>query len=136
MKIMEKISSNPVRGTRDILPEEMRIRDELEHTIAGIYKAHGFSRIETPALENIDLLLGSDGGDNLKMLFTVLKRGRKFKPAENSTPHDLCDMGLRYDLTLPLSRQPRRRTGNALQGDSDRQRLPGGTPPAGPLPLL
>lgn len=101
---MEKISSNPVRGTRDILPEEMRIRDELEHTIAGIYKAHGFSRIETPALENIDLLLGSDGGDNLKMLFTVLKRGRKFKPAENSTPHDLCDMGLRYDLTLPLSR--------------------------------
>lgn len=101
---MEKISSSPVRGTRDILPEEMRVRDELEHTIAGIYRAHGFSRIETPALENIDLLLGSDGGDNLKMLFTVLKRGKKFKPTAESTPHDLCDQGLRYDLTLPLSR--------------------------------
>lgn len=101
---MEKISSKPVRGTRDILPDEMRVRDYLEQTIEKIYRAHGFARIETPALENIDLLLGSDGGDNLKMLFTILKRGNKFKPHDDSTSKDLCDMGLRYDLTLPLSR--------------------------------
>ena len=101
---MEKISSKPVRGARDILPEEMRVRDHLEQTIAGIYRAHGFSRIETPALENIDLLLGSEGGDNLKMLFTILKRGDKLAPKAGATSRDLCDMGLRYDLTLPLSR--------------------------------
>ena len=80
---MEKISSKPVRGARDILPAEMRVRDHLEQTIAGIYRAHGFSRIETPALENIDLLLGSDGGDNLKMLFTILKRGDKLVPKDD-----------------------------------------------------
>ncbi len=96
--------SNPVRGARDILPEEMRVRDALEQKILTIYRAHGFSRIETPALENIDLLLGSDGGENLKMLFTILKRGEKLKIHEDSTVNDLCDMGLRYDLTLPLSR--------------------------------
>jgi histidyl-tRNA synthetase len=101
---MEKISSKPVRGARDILPAEMRVRDHLEQTIAGIYRAHGFSRIETPALENIDLLLGSEGGDNLKMLFTILKRGDKLAPKAGATSRDLCDMGLRYDLTLPLSR--------------------------------
>ena len=98
------ISSNPVRGARDILPEEMLIRDTLEQKILSIYRQHGFSRIETPALENIDLLLGSEGGENLKMLFTILKRGDKLKVHEESTTKDLCDMGLRFDLTLPLSR--------------------------------
>ena len=98
------ISSNPVRGARDILPREMLIRDQLEQQILAIYRSHGFSRIETPALENIELLLGSDGGENLKMLFTVLKRGDKLKVHEESTVSDLCDMGLRFDLTLPLSR--------------------------------
>lgn len=98
------ISSNPVRGARDILPREMLIRDQLEQQILEIYRSHGFSRIETPALENIELLLGSDGGENLKMLFTVLKRGDKLKVHEESTVSDLCDMGLRFDLTLPLSR--------------------------------
>lgn len=98
------ISSNPVRGARDILPQEMLIRDQLEQQILSIYRSHGFSRIETPAIENIDLLLGSDSGENLKMLFTVLKRGDKLKATEASTVQDLCDMGLRFDLTLPLSR--------------------------------
>ncbi|MEG0379973.1 MAG: ATP phosphoribosyltransferase regulatory subunit, partial [Eubacterium sp.] len=98
------ISSNPVRGTRDILPGEMLIRDQLERKILEIYRKHGFSRIETPALENIHLLLGSDGGENLKMLFSVLKRGERLQVDENSTVTDLCDMGLRFDLTLPLSR--------------------------------
>lgn len=98
------ISSKPVRGTRDIKPEEMLVRDQLEQVILSIYRNHGFNRIETPVTENIDLLLGSEGGENLKMLFTILKRGNKFQPSADSTVRDLCDIGLRYDLTLPLSR--------------------------------
>ena len=98
------ISSKPVRGTRDIKPDEMLVRDQLEQVILSTYRDHGFNRIETPVTENIDLLLGSEGGENLKMLFTILKRGNKFQPSEESTVRDLCDIGLRYDLTLPLSR--------------------------------
>lgn len=95
---------NPVRGSRDILPDEMKRRDQLQETILKRYRRHGFNRIETPVMEHLDLLLGSDGGENLKMLFTILKRGQKLKPTENSSVSDLCDMGLRFDLTLPLSR--------------------------------
>ncbi|AFA49623.1 histidine--tRNA ligase [Acetobacterium woodii] len=98
------ISSKPVRGTRDILPDEMKIRDRLEQQILAVYRSHGFSRIETPVMENLELLLGSDGGENLKMLFTVLKRGEKLALNPDASVLDLCDMGLRFDLTLPLSR--------------------------------
>ncbi|HEY5557433.1 histidine--tRNA ligase [Acetobacterium sp.] len=98
------ISSKPVRGTRDILPDEMKIRDHLEQKILEIYRIHGFSRIETPAMENLELLLGSEGGENLKMLFTILKRGEKLELKQDASVLDLCDMGLRFDLTLPLSR--------------------------------
>lgn len=98
------ISSKPVRGTRDILPEEMKIRDRLEQQILAVYRTHGFSRIETPVMENLELLLGSDGGENLKMLFTILKRGEKLDLSQDARVSDLCDMGLRFDLTLPLSR--------------------------------
>jgi len=98
------ISSKPVRGTRDILPDEMKIRDRLEQKILEIYHAHGFSRIETPIMENLELLLGSEGGENLKMLFTILKRGEKLELMKDARVLDLCDMGLRFDLTLPLSR--------------------------------
>lgn len=82
----------------------MEIRDEIQQKILEIYSSHGFERIETPIIENLDLLLGSDGGENLKMLFTVLKRGEKLKVEEDASVRQLCDMGLRYDLTLPLSR--------------------------------
>ncbi len=99
-----KINSNPVRGTRDIMPQEMELRDNLQQKILDVYRSHGFERIETPIIENIDLLMGSDGGENLKMLFTILKRGEKLKIHEESTVSELCDIGLRYDLTLPLSR--------------------------------
>lgn len=97
-------SAKPVRGTRDILPDEMNLRVNAERIISDTYRKAGFDRIETPALEDIDLLLGSEGGENLKMLFTILKRGDKFRPQEESKPKDLCDIGLRFDLTLPLSR--------------------------------
>ncbi|WP_303864805.1 histidine--tRNA ligase [Alkalibaculum bacchi] len=98
------IHTNPVRGTRDILPREMELRDKLQEKILQIYRSHGFERIETPILENLDLLMNSEGGENLKMLFTILKRGEKLDVHEESTIKDLCDTGLRYDLTLPLSR--------------------------------
>lgn len=97
-------SAKPVRGTRDILPEEMRLRHSVEQDILKTFEQAGFEQIETPALESLDLLMGSDGGDNLKMLFTITKRGDKFRPAEGSTVEDLCDTGLRFDLTLPLTR--------------------------------
>ncbi len=100
-----KFSSNPVRGTRDILPSEMRLRDEVEGKILEMYRSHGFHRIETPAIESLNLLLGSEGGENLKMIYKILKRGAKLNlDAADLKENDLCDMGLRYDLTLPLSR--------------------------------
>ncbi|WKY48426.1 histidine--tRNA ligase [Eubacteriaceae bacterium ES3] len=98
------INSNPVRGTRDILPQEMVLRDQLEATILKRYRSHGFNRIETPVMENLDLLLGSDGGENLKMLFSIIKRGEKLNLTPDAAINDLCDLGLRFDLTLPLSR--------------------------------
>ncbi|KNZ43003.1 histidyl-tRNA synthetase [Acetobacterium bakii] len=98
------MSSKAVRGTRDILPDEMKIRDQLEQQILEVYRTHGFSRIETPVMENLELLLGSEGGENLKMLFTILKRGEKLELTPEASVLDLCDMGLRFDLTLPLSR--------------------------------
>jgi histidyl-tRNA synthetase len=97
-------NATPVRGTRDILPEEMVIRDQLEGIIQKTYENHGFQRIETPAMESLELLLDSEGGENLKMLFTILKRGEKLHLEEGASVADLCDIGLRYDLTLPLSR--------------------------------
>jgi histidyl-tRNA synthetase len=98
------ISSNPVRGTRDILPQEMVLRDQLEAMILKRYRSQGFNRIETPVMENLELLLGSDGGENLKMLFSIIKRGEKLNLTPEASVSDLCDLGLRFDLTLPLSR--------------------------------
>lgn len=96
--------ANPIRGTRDILPDEMDIRRRTERAILDVYNRAGFREIETPALEDLDLLLGSDGGENLKMIYSITKRGDKFAPKQDSTVRDLCDTGLRFDLTLPLSR--------------------------------
>lgn len=100
-----KMNTNPIRGTRDFGPGEMELRDYVRNTIIEVYKKHGFTRIQTPILENIDLLLGSEGGENLKLIFKVLKRGEKLKLNKDTLKEiDLVDMGLRYDLTLPLSR--------------------------------
>ena len=96
---------NPLKGMRDILPEEQRIRDYIEGKILDTYRTAGFERISTPVLEDIENLNKSDGGDNLNLIFKVLKRGEKLEKAlESNNPEELSDMGLRYDLTLPLSR--------------------------------
>lgn len=92
-----------VKGTNDYLPEEARLRDYLQTQILNTYTDAGFERIMTPAIEDIENLDKSDGGDNLNLIFKLLKRGDKLQKALQSGG-ELCDMGLRYDLTLPLSR--------------------------------
>jgi len=101
------MKSTPVKGTRDYLPEEMAIRDYLQNVILETYQDAGFSRIATPAIEDAVNLDKSDGGENLNLIFKILKRGQKFTSALNEkevSEASLSDMGLRYDLTLPLSR--------------------------------
>lgn len=92
-----------VKGTRDYLPREAELREYMERTILGVYRENGFQRIMTPAMEDIENLDKSDGGDNLNLIFKIMKRGDKLaKAIENGG--EIADMGLRYDLTLPLSR--------------------------------
>jgi len=101
------INVNPSKGMRDFTPDEKEIRDYIEGIIINTYKKDGFQLIETPVVENIERLLGSDGGDNLRLIYRILKRGKKLKKALNREPveiDELSDLGLRYDLTVPLSR--------------------------------
>lgn len=95
----------PVKGTTDFLPNEAELRDYLQQQIISTYKNYGYNRIYTPILEDIENLEKSDGGENLSLIYKVLKRGEKFtKSIENKDFDNLADLGLRYDLTLPLSR--------------------------------
>ncbi|MEG2928685.1 MAG: histidine--tRNA ligase [Oscillospiraceae bacterium] len=100
------MKTTPVRGTNDFLPQQARLRDYLQTEILNVYKKNGYERITTPIIEDIENLDKSDGGENLNLIFRVLKRGDKLESAikENPTEQNLCDMGLRYDLTLPLTR--------------------------------
>lgn len=98
-----------VKGTNDYLPEEVRLRDYLQNQILNTYQDAGFERIMTPAVEDIENLDKSDGGENLNLIFKIMKRGDKLDKALASgvtaaNENELADMGLRYDLTLPLSR--------------------------------
>ena len=82
----------------------MQIRDYVLNQIKETYRGFGFSSIETPCVEHIENLLSKQGGDNEKLIFKVLKRGEKLNLEAAETENDLADSGLRYDLTLPLSR--------------------------------
>jgi histidyl-tRNA synthetase len=95
---------NPPRGMRDFLPVEKAARDELLGKILASYRSFGFQEIETPALENIERLTSSDGGDNESLAFRVLKRGEELEQALGQSADQLSDLGLRYDLTVPLTR--------------------------------
>lgn len=102
-----KITS--VKGTNDYLPNEVEIRDYLQNRILAVYKENGFEHIITPAVEDIENLDKSDGGENLNLIFKIMKRGDKLDKAlasgvTSENENELADMGLRYDLTLPLSR--------------------------------
>ncbi|BDI31912.1 histidine--tRNA ligase [Capsulimonas corticalis] len=93
----------PPRGMRDILPAEARLRKTVIQQITDVYESFGFRQIETPALELIENLVGDKGGENEKLIYRVLKRGEKLSEAALD-PNQLCDLGLRFDLTVPLSR--------------------------------
>ena len=101
------MKTNALKGMKDILPAEQKLRDYVQGKILETYRASGFERISTPMLEDAENLDKSDGGDNLNLIFKVLKRGEKLDAALAANPVDeksLSDMGLRYDLTLPLTR--------------------------------
>lgn len=94
-----------VKGTNDYLPQQAALRDYLQNTILNIYINNGFEHITTPAIEDAENLDKSEGGENLNLIFKILKRGDKLERAiADGKYNDLADMGLRYDLTLPLSR--------------------------------
>ena len=97
-------NANPVRGTKDFLPSEMEIRDAVMQIISDTYKSFGFSHISAPMMEDIHRLDKSEGGENLALIFKILKRGEKLNILAAQSENDLADMGLRYDLTVPLSR--------------------------------
>lgn len=95
------LSKTPAKGMRDFLPREFALRQQVLAVIQKTYESYGFSRIETPPVENISLLTSKQGGDNEKLIFKILKRGEKL---QNANEDELCDLGLRYDLTVPLAR--------------------------------
>ncbi len=98
------LKKKPVTGMKDMMPEEMEIRDYVIALIKDTYKAFGFSSMETPCVEHIENLCSKQGGDNEKLIFKILKRGEKLKLESAKEEADLVDGGLRYDLTVPLSR--------------------------------
>ena len=98
------LSKKPVNGMKDILPAEMEIRDYVTSVIKETYRSFGFTPIETPCMENIANLSNKQGGDNEKLIFKVLKRGEKLNLETATTEDDVVDFGMRYDLTVPLTR--------------------------------
>ena len=98
------MNKKPVNGMRDVLPKEMELRTYVLSVIRGTYRAYGFTEMETPVVESIENLQGKQGGENEKLIFKIMKRGEKLKIDEAKEENDLADSGLRYDLTLPLSR--------------------------------
>ena len=98
------LKKKPVTGMKDILPKEMAIRNYVMNMIRETYGTFGFSAIETPCVEHIENLCSKQGGENEKLIFKIMKRGEKLKLDTAKTENDLTDSGLRYDLTVPLSR--------------------------------
>ena len=98
------LKKKPVTGMKDILPAEMQMRDYVTGLIKETYKSFGFSPIETPCVEHIENLCSKQGGDNEKLIFKIMKRGEKLNLEQAKEEADLTDSGLRYDLTVPLSR--------------------------------
>ena len=97
---------NPPRGMRDFLPAEKDKRDRVLGVLRETYKSHGYQEIETPALEDLSRLTSGQGGDNEKLAYRVMKRGEELERAlaDTSEKDNLADLGLRFDLTVPLTR--------------------------------
>jgi histidyl-tRNA synthetase len=99
-----KTDNSPARGMRDLLPADTAVRDHVLSSVTAVYQRYGYQRIETPALEDIARLSSGQGGDNEKLVFEVLKRGLPPEVEAGTRVRDLVDLGLRYDLTVPLTR--------------------------------
>ncbi len=101
---MSKRPSSP-RGMRDFLPNQVKHRKEIAQQILDVYESHGFAQVETPALEDLAFLESGQGGDNEKLIFRTMRRALEIEEIQKCTQSkDLADFGLRYDLTVPLSR--------------------------------
>lgn len=99
-----KTDNSPARGMRDLLPADTAVRDHVLASVTAVYKRYGYQRIETPALEDISRLTSGEGADNEKLVFEVLRRGLPAETEPGTKLRDLVDLGLRYDLTVPLTR--------------------------------
>ena len=93
-----------VKGMRDILPAEMEVREYLLARLKAVYTSFGYTPIETPCMERIENLTNKQGGENEKLIFKVMKRGEKLNLETAKEESDVVDFGMRYDLTVPLSR--------------------------------
>src|SRR6188508_1693501 len=91
------LRTEPARGMRDFLPEDVRRRAHVIRVIAGVYERYGFEPLETPAVENIETLLGKYGDEGNQLIFKILMRGEHEASGQ-------ADLALRYDLTVPLAR--------------------------------
>jgi histidyl-tRNA synthetase len=91
------MATQPARGMRDFLPDDVRRRDYVVDVIRDVYDRYGFEPLETPAAENIETLMGKYGDEGNKLIFKILKRGEHEASGQ-------ADLALRYDLTVPLAR--------------------------------
>src|SRR5580765_4806756 len=94
---MPSPKTQPARGMRDFLPADVRKREYVIGVIKSVYERYGFEPLETPAVENIETLMGKYGEEGNQLIFKILKRGEHEKTGE-------ADLALRYDLTVPLAR--------------------------------
>ena len=106
---VQPVSTRPPRGMRDYLPQQVLRRQYAIDVIRRVYESYGFEPLETPALENLPVLMGKYGQEGDQLLFKVLRRGNPLRQTladkgAQSTESDLSDLGLRYDLTVPLAR--------------------------------
>jgi histidyl-tRNA synthetase len=97
------IPTAPPSGFRDFLPDQVALRQEAVAAITKVYKSFGFQPIATSAVEDLQVLTGKGGGENEKLIFKIMKRGEALERA-HAEKSDLADLGLRFDLTLPLAR--------------------------------
>ena len=130
-----KLDTTPPRGMKDLLPAEVELRDRATATILATYTRYGFRRIETPALENLRLLLGSGGGENEKLIYKVLKRGRARRGDDARGRAGRSRPPLRPDGTPgEVLCPPSRRAAGSVQGDPDRAGVARRASPERPVP--
>src|SRR6188474_821908 len=120
---MPSAKTQPARGMRDFLPADVRKREYVIGIIKEVYESYGFEPLETPAVENIETLMGKYGDEGNQLIFRILKRGEKLAESIEAIesvesigsvesdaldrlarPDRLADLALRYDLTVPLAR--------------------------------